>query len=213
MTEQRYEKLQRAAGPVSRETLDALELYESLFRKWNARINLAAPSTLDHFWERHVVDSAQLLPLGHGERSWLDLGSGGGLPGVVVAVLLKDHPGSAAELLESNRKKAAFLARALHETGAPGRVHALRIEDAVGIVRQPDVVTARALAPLSNLLSLAAPWLLAGARALFHKGRGYRREIEESSQHWSFDLVEHPSIADPEGIVLEISNLKRRNAA
>ncbi|MBZ0161691.1 MAG: 16S rRNA (guanine(527)-N(7))-methyltransferase RsmG [Notoacmeibacter sp.] len=213
MTDQRIRQLQRAAGPVSRETLRALDLYETLFRKWNARINLAAPSTLAHFWERHVVDSAQLLPIGRGARRWLDLGSGGGLPGVVIAILLKDYPGSTAELVESNRKKAAFLAQALYETGAPGRVHALRIADAVGVVRQPDVVTARALAPLSSLFSLAAPWLVTGARALFHKGRGYRLEIEESAQHWSFDLVEHQSIVDPEGVVLEISNLKRRNAA
>ncbi len=212
MIESRDSQILRAAGPVSRETLDALYLYESLFRQWNARINLAAPSTLEHFWSRHVVDSAQLLSLGGDARHWLDIGSGGGLPGAVVAILLRDRPGSTVDLVESNRKKAAFLVKVLHETGAPAKVHPVRIEDAFGRVPAPDLVTARALAPLPKLLSLAEPWLTAGARALFHKGRGYRLEIEESSEHWSFDLVKHPSIVDPEGIVLEITNLKRCHA-
>ncbi len=212
MIESRDSQILRAAGPVSRETLDALYLYESLFRQGNARINLAAPSTLEHFWSRHVVDSAQLLSLGGDARHWLDIGSGGGLPGAVVAILLRDRPGSTVDLVESNRKKAAFLVKVLHETGAPAKVHPVRIEDAFGRVPAPDLVTARALAPLPKLLSLAEPWLTAGARALFHKGRGYRLEIEESSEHWSFDLVKHPSIVDPEGIVLEITNLKRCHA-
>lgn len=208
MTDTRLSSLQNAAGPVSRETFEALVRFEAVFQKWNQRINLAAPSTMDDVWFRHIVDSAQLVPHAQEARRWLDLGSGGGFPGLVLAFLMKDKSGY-IDLVESNRKKAGFLQAMIGEFGLPARVVARRIEDAVGIVGQPDVVTARALASLPLLLDLASPWLLAGATAFFHKGRDYRSEVEESCKRWSFGLVEHKSSTDSEGALLEISSLSR----
>lgn len=206
MSDIRLSSLQNAVGPVSRETFEALLRFETVFQKWNQRINLAAPSTMGDAWSRHIVDSAQLASLAPYARKWLDLGSGGGFPGLVLAFLMKERSGQ-IDLVESNRKKAGFLQAMVGEFGLPARVVARRIEDAAKIVEQPEVVTARALAPLPLLLDLASPWLLAGATAFFHKGRDYRGEIEESCKRWSFGLVEHKSSTDSEGIVLEINGL------
>jgi 16S rRNA (guanine527-N7)-methyltransferase len=205
-----YEDFCFVAGSVSRETFESIVAFEAHFRKWATRINLVAPSTLDEFWRRHILDSAQLARLAPDAQRWLDLGSGGGFPGAVIALALKDRKGASIDLVESNGKKAAFLRTALAELGAPARVHAQRIEGTYGLIRDPEVVTARALAPLAKLLGLAEPWLTAGARAFFHKGRDYRNEIEESSAAWSYDLVKHASLTDADSVILEIGNLRRR---
>jgi len=182
--------------------------FENTFLKWNQRINLSAPSTLEATWQRHILDSAQLLAIEPQARQWLDIGSGGGFPGLIVAFLLRERGGS-VDLVESNRKKTGFLQAMVGEFGLPARVHARRIEDVYSLVQQPQIVTARALAPLPLLLDLAAPWLTSGAHGLFHKGRDYRLEVEESAHHWNFDLVEHASTVDPQGVVLEIRNLRK----
>lgn len=208
MTEPDYDMLRTVAGPVSRETFLRLQAFEQHFRKWNQSINLAAPSTLDDAWRRHIVDSAQLAGIEPTAKHWLDLGSGGGFPGMVMAFLLAERGGS-IDLVESNRKKAGFLQTIVGRFNLPARVVARRIEEAHSLVSQPDIVTARALAPLGLLLDLSAPWLTGGARALFHKGRDYAREVEESALRWRFDLVEHRSLVDPEGVVLELRNLRR----
>lgn len=178
-----------------------------MFLKWNRSINLAAPSTLDETWRRHILDSAQLLRLAPHARRWLDLGSGGGFPGLVLAFLLADHGGS-IDLVESNRKKSSFLQAVTGHFGLPARVIARRIEDAQSLVASPEIVTARALAPLPMLLDLTAPWLTTGSRGLFQKGRDYRKELEESAHRWEFDLVEHASRVDPQGIILELGRLR-----
>lgn len=201
--------LERATGPVSRETFDRLCAFESTFRHWSTRINLAAPSALSQLWERHILDSAQLTRLAPQADRWMDLGSGGGFPGAVIALLLIGRQGAHIDLIESNRKKAAFLQTTLATLGAPAKVHAARIEDCYQRVRAPEIVTARALAPLSRLLQLAQPWMDEGARALFHKGRDYQREIEESRDVWRFDLVEHGSLFGSDGMILEVWNLRR----
>ena len=212
MSTDRHARLEEIAGPVSRETFGRLERFESAFRRWSARINLAAPSTLPSLWERHILDSAQLLPLAPAALRWLDLGSGGGFPGAVIAILLRDRPGASIDLVESNAKKGAFLKTVLGELEAPARVHVARIEAFEGAAEGYGVVTARALAPLPLLLELAAPWLAAGATGLLHKGRDYRREVEESLNEWEFDLVEYRSAIDPESVILEIPGLRRREA-
>ena len=206
----RLTQLRDVAGTVSRETLERLEAFEAAFRKWSTRINLAAPSTLDTLWQRHILDSAQLAPLKPDAVRWLDLGSGGGFPGAILAILLRERPGASIELVESNNKKASFLRTTLAGLGAPARVHVCRIEDSVGRVVQPEVVTARALAPLPRLLELASPWLRQGATALFHKGRDYAAEVAESHDAWGFNLIEHRSVVDPASRILEISELERR---
>ncbi|MBN9252292.1 MAG: 16S rRNA (guanine(527)-N(7))-methyltransferase RsmG [Mesorhizobium sp.] len=208
MSNQRFEELCSIAGPVSRETYEMLLRFENTFLKWNQRINLSAPSTLEATWQRHILDSAQLLAIEPQARQWLDIGSGGGFPGLIVAFLLRERGGS-VDLVESNRKKTGFLQAMVGEFGLPARVHARRIEDVYSLVQQPQIVTARALAPLPLLLDLAAPWLTSGAHGLFHKGRDYRLEVEESAHHWNFDLVEHASTVDPQGVVLEIRNLRK----
>lgn len=202
MTPEECAALEAVAGPVSRETSRAISAFADLFRQWSNRINLAAPSTLPDLFSRHVLDSAQLIPLAPAALTWLDLGSGGGFPGAVVALLLKDRPGARIDLVESNRKKAAFLATALGQAGAPARVHPLRIEEAAGRITTPEIVTARALAPLDQLLALSEPWLRGGATGLFHKGRDWRREIEESRRAAQYNLLSHPSAAGNGGVIL-----------
>jgi 16S rRNA (guanine527-N7)-methyltransferase len=210
VTDPRYDALRFVAGDVSRETFESLLAFEAIFRKWAARINLVAPSTLDEIWQRHILDSAQLAKIEPAATRWLDIGSGGGFPGAVMAVLLKERPDASIDLVESNSKKAAFLRTALSELGAPARVHAMRIEGSYAAPGDPEIVTARALAPLPKLLGLAEPWLSAGARGLFHKGREYSAEIKESAAGWDYDLVNHKSLIDPDSVILEVNRLRRR---
>ena len=210
MTDQKYDALVTLVGPVSRETYERLTIFESEFRRWAQKINLAAPSTLESLWERHVLDSAQLRTIESAAKTWLDLGSGGGFPGAILAILFAERADTTVSLVESNGKKVAFLQAALGRAGLRAHVHAVRIEDAVGRVAQPEIVTARALAPLDVLLPLAAPWLTRGARGLFHKGRDYRAEIEKCHDAWQFDLVEHGSLIDRDSVILDITNLARR---
>ncbi|MFC5586716.1 16S rRNA (guanine(527)-N(7))-methyltransferase RsmG [Nitratireductor kimnyeongensis] len=210
MESARFSRLLEISGPVSRETFERLVAFETVFQRWSKRINLAAPSTLNDLWERHILDSAQLLRLAPDALRWLDVGSGGGFPGAVMAILLAEKPDTEVHLVESNRKKAAFLVSALNEVGVSAHIHAKRIEDCYATVHTPSVVTARALAPLPLLIELTEPWLKNGARALFHKGRDYRREVEESGNTWHFDLVEHEDKVDAAAIILEVNNPVRR---
>lgn len=209
MTKNREKSLQEILPHVSRETLEDLFAFETLFRKWSKAINLASPSTLDQLWERHILDSAQLYRLAPDAKVWLDLGSGGGFPGVVLAIFLKQSVGSRINLVESNSKKAAFLRTAIGQASAPGTVHAARIDAVWQKIATPEIITARALASLKELFVLAEPWLIGGATALFQKGRDYRREIDETRDDWTFDLVEHRSVVDKDSVVLQISNLCR----
>jgi len=208
-SDRRYQNLQKVVPTVSRETVDKLIAFEELFRKWSTAINLASPSTLDDLWNRHILDSAQVFPLAPEATHWLDLGSGGGFPGIVTACLLKEKSGASIDLVESAGKKAAFLRTAAGHLSVPARVHSARIEAMWDKIEPPHVVTARALASLNVLFELAEPWLTNGSKALFQKGRDYQREIDESRVGWSFDLVQHESAIDNSSVILEISNLQR----
>lgn len=195
-------------GEVPRETLERLTIFVRLVEKWQKAQNLIATSTLPDIWRRHVADSAQLVALRPEARRWLDLGSGGGFPGIVIAILLVGKDGAAVDLVESDKRKCAFLRTAIRETGAPAIVREGRIEAVVvpGAFAA-DVVTARAAAPLATLLAWSAPVLSSGGRGLFPKGRDFRREVAEAASAWDFDLVEYPSRID-EGAILEIANPK-----
>ena len=196
--------------PVSRETGERLSAYVALLGKWQRAENLIAPSTLPQVWRRHVADSAQLVTLFPEVRKWLDLGSGGGFPGVVVAILLAESRGAAVHLVESNRKKCAFLRQAIRVTGAPATVHEGRIESVVAAWSDPAIerISARALAPLTELLSLAAPLMEQGVPAAFHKGQDFVREISEATQSWAFDLVKHDSRVGDGSAILDIRHLR-----
>lgn len=197
---------------VSRETQERLEHFATLFQKWAKAINLVAPSTLGELWQRHIADSLQIYDLSPGPHRWVDLGSGGGFPGVVLAIRMAELQDGWVHLVESNRKKAAFLRVALQETGARGSVHAVRIEVAPETIPQCDRISARALADLDQLLGYIEPWAQRNPdlKAFLHKGRDYRREVAVSNRRWSFDLLEHGSVVEDDSVILEISGLKRR---
>lgn len=195
---------------VSRETQDRLQQFADLFQKWAKTINLVAPSTQEDMWQRHIADSAQIFRLAKKVGTWVDLGSGGGFPGVITAILLSEHQDGWVHLVESNQKKAAFLRVALASTGARGTIHAVRIEDAPKLVPHCDFVSARALADLDKLLGYASPWLLhRPSTAFFHKGRDYESELKKAHGRWRFDLVRHQSSIQADSVILEIGNLQR----
>lgn len=209
----KFEQLRRVVPDVSRETFERLLAYEQLFMKWSKSFNLASPATLQEFWSRHVLDSVQLFAIKKPLGTWLDIGSGGGLPGIVTAIMMRESTGAHVHLIESNGKKVAFLRTALLETGAAGTVHLSRIEDAPKIVPEVDIVTARAVSSLRNLYELTSPWLLNGAMGLFHKGQDFQREIDETRGAWRADLVKHLSVIDPASVIVEVQSLARQIAA
>ncbi len=201
--------LEKVLGSVSRETFDSLVELERQLGIWNARINLVADTTVKDAWTRHILDSAQLLRISNA-RKWADLGSGGGFPGLVIANLLRERGGS-IDLIESNTKKTSFLNHIIGLQALPGAVHSQRIEDAVRVLPAPEIITARALAALPKLLTLAEPWLTQGSVGLFHKGREYRQEVEESADKFAFNLIEHRSLVDADSVILEVSGFSRRS--
>lgn len=194
--------------PVSHETLTRLDRFVELLTRWQNSINLVSPSTIPELWTRHIADSLQLLMLVEAPKLWIDLGSGGGFPGMIIACSLAEHSGAIVHLVESNQKKAAFLREAARITGAPARVHAQRIEDFTATFTQaPDVVSARALAPLPDLLALAYPLLKTGAKGLFPKGQDVEAELTQASKYWKFEHDLVPSLTSPDGQIVVIRKL------
>ncbi|MBB4121201.1 16S rRNA (guanine(527)-N(7))-methyltransferase RsmG [Martelella radicis] len=200
---------------VSRETQERLERFAGHFEKWAKSINLVAPSTRQQFWDRHVADSAQIHQLSPTPKAWIDIGSGGGFPGLITAILLAERGDGWVHLVESNNKKASFLRTAIRETGARASVHAIRAETAPADIESAVAMSARALADLSLLFEYAAPWFRREPqfRAFFHKGRDYQREIDKARDHWDFDLVKHDSKVEPGSVILEISRLASSSAS
>ncbi len=192
---------------VSRETLERLDRFVVLLTEWQARINLIAPATLGEVWERHIVDSLLLERLLPPFERAIDLGSGGGLPGLIVAAVRVG--GATVDLVESNGKKAAFLRTVQRELGLPGTVHAARIEACGASIAEADIVTARALAPLDELCGLVAPHLKPGARCFFQKGRSHEQEIAAAAAHWRFTMLKHPSGLADDSVVLELAGIER----
>jgi 16S rRNA (guanine527-N7)-methyltransferase len=201
-----------ALTPVSRETEARLDRFLDLLWTWQAKTNLVSPSTLPRLWSRHVSDSLQLLDLAPGAKSWIDLGSGGGFPGMVLACALADRPGASVHLVERNGKKAAFLREALRVTGAPGVIHLANIEDTVDRVAGPiDCVTARAVAPLHQLIGFAEPLVKRGAKALFLKGQDVEVELTEATKYWNIKPRLHPSRTGGHGWIVELDGIERCN--
>ncbi len=197
--------------PVSRETEVRLDRYVDLLMAWQAKTNLIAPSTLPQLWTRHISDSLQLLDLAPNARHWLDFGSGGGFPGVVLACAMAEHPGASVQLVERIAKKAAFLREALRVTGTPGSVVLADIGDYVDSLKAPvDCVTARAVAPLHMLLGFAAPLVQRGAKALFLKGQDVESELTEATKYWNIQPLLHPSRTGGHGWIVELNTIERR---
>lgn len=202
-----------ALTPVSRETEARLDAYVDLLVQWQAKTNLVAPSTLPNLWTRHISDSLQVLSIAPNATKWIDLGSGGGFPGLVLACALVDRTGAAIHLVERNAKKAAFLREALRVTGAPGVVHLADIEDSVDRISDPiDCVTARALAPLNQLIAFAEPWAARGAKLLFLKGQDIETELTEATKYWKMEPQLHRSRTG-EGWIFELNRVERQNSS
>ena len=201
-----------ALTPVSREIEARLDRYVDLLREWQAKTNLVAPSTLPSLWTRHISDSLQLLALAPSAKIWADLGSGGGFPGVVLACALAEAPGAMIHLVERNAKKAAFLREALRVTNAPGTVHLADIGDSVDRLRGPvDCVTARAVAPLHQLIGFAEPLVRRGAKALFLKGQDVEAELTEATKYWNITPNLHSSRTGGHGWIVELDQIERRD--
>jgi 16S rRNA (guanine527-N7)-methyltransferase len=201
-----------ALTPVSRETEVRLDRYIDLLREWQVKTNLVAPSTLPNLWTRHISDSLQLLTIAPSATKWADLGSGGGFPGVVLACALAETSGAMVHLVERNAKKAAFLREALRVTASPGTVHLADIGDNVDRITGPvDCVTARALAPLNQLISFAEPLVGQGAKALFLKGQDIEAELTEATKYWNIKPNLHSSRTGGRGWIVELDQIERRN--
>jgi 16S rRNA (guanine527-N7)-methyltransferase len=194
---------------VSRETCDRLDAYVDLLLTWQRTTNLIAPSTTSEIWTRHIADSLQLLDLApKAARVWVDIGSGAGLPGLVIASALA--PPAVVHLVESNAKKAAFLREAIRATAAPAQVHAQRIEDfVVSFQGDVDVVTARAVAPLTTLLGYAAPLVERGAQALLLKGQDVEAELTDAAKYWRIEADFVSSKTDAKARIVVVRRVSR----
>lgn len=205
--------LPRLPANVSRETLARLEAYAALLAKWQAKINLVGPATLPETWRRHFLDSAQLYAhLPANTRVIADLGSGAGFPGLVLAIVAEAAGRDlTVHLVESDARKAAFLAEAAREARIVGavKIHPVRAEALAGRMAA-DVITARALAPLDRLLGLARPLLKPDGLCLFLKGEKADAEIAEARKRWDFALERVASKSDPGGVILKIRGVKPR---
>jgi 16S rRNA (guanine527-N7)-methyltransferase len=194
---------------VSRESFAQIETYIELLLTWQNKINLIGPSTVENIWRRHVLDALQLLPLMHSKTEVVaDLGSGAGIPGLVLAL----GGNLRAELYESNGKKVAFLREAIRQTKTNAMVHQIRLETLEDHLpaRIPQYVTARALAPLEKLLFWAEPLLKRGAIGLFHKGQDVDSEVNEATKFWKLGaIIRHASMTDSDGTILEVKEITR----
>jgi 16S rRNA (guanine527-N7)-methyltransferase len=190
--------------PVSRETLARLEAYAELLARWSTRINLVGRDTVADLWRRHILDSAQLRPfIPDTAKSVIDLGSGAGLPGLILAIL--GVPG--VELVEADSRKCAFLREAVRITEADALIRSCRIEAVPA--HSVDVVTARACAPLDRLLGLAEPFLAPGSECLFLKGERVEEELTLARKGWTMTVSAHQSRSDPRGVVLRLQQVVR----
>lgn len=191
--------------PVSRETEQRLEVFVDLLGRWRKATNLIAESTFPRVWTRHVADSAQLLALAPDATRWLDMGSGAGFPGLIVAIQLADIPGAVVHCVDSDQRRCAFLREAARATGAPAVIHPVRIEslgrEDAGVV---DCVTARAFAPLLLTLEFAKPWLESGALGLFPRGRSAAKDLQQDppSPHFAIETIR--SVIELDAAILRV---------
>lgn len=194
---------------VSRETFDRLSVYEALLKKWNPAINLVSKSSISDLRSRHFVDSSQIFSLmPQNAKRWVDIGSGGGFPGLVCAIISAEKsPETQFHLVESDLRKATFLRNVARETGVSVHVHSERIEKLQSLTA--DVLSARALASLDKLLEFSVGHLSKDGVALFPKGENYKSELSAAHEKWSFRCEEYPSTTGSNSVVLKIGNIER----
>lgn len=194
---------------VSRETFAALQAFEAEVKRWNPRVNLVSRSSLDSLWTRHIDDSAQIFRACPPDANkWVDLGSGGGFPGLVIAALAREHkPKLSVTLIESDQRKATFLRQTAQKLGLSVEVMAKRAESLPP--QMADVVSARALAPLADLMELGSLHLKAEGVAVFPKGARHAEEVAEARRSWTFDLETLPSASDTDAAILIIRKIRR----
>lgn len=208
MSEGKFQQLAAIIPNVSRETFEDLLMFEQLVIKWQAKINLVANGSLNTIWQRHILDSVQLYQYGQNANVWFDIGSGGGFPGIVIAILMKQKGQGEMRLIESNNKKASFLRTVIAHLALPAQVYHERIEVSALQNITPDVVSARALASLNELFDLTKIWLTnEKSYGLFQKGKFYKDEIAEARLSWSFDIETFQSVIDDQSVVLKVSHL------
>ncbi|MBY4894272.1 16S rRNA (guanine(527)-N(7))-methyltransferase RsmG [Rhodobacteraceae bacterium N5(2021)] len=198
------------AARVSRETMERLELFLTLLHHWQKTINLVAPSTLDAAWSRHFLDSAQIYDLAPQDATrWLDLGSGGGFPGLVVATLAREtRPDLSVTLVESDIRKCGFMREAARKMDVPVKILTRRIADIPP--QAADVISARALSSLSNLIDHAKPHMTQNTCLLFPKGSSYKAELETLSDDWQIKGETIASLTDPDAVVLRFQGVNTR---
>lgn len=201
------------ASGVSRETMDRLVAYEALLLKWQKSINLVSSATLTHLWARHMWDSAQLVALApETALRWLDIGSGAGFPGLVVAAMLRERVGFRMDLIESDQRKGIFMREAARLMDIPAVVHSVRVEDWMpeeGAL--PDIISARALAPLGQILRWTSPFWGKTTIGLFPKGQTGKEELTQTRKDWIFEAEAIASQSDSSGTVLKLWGLKDAN--
>ena len=193
---------------VSRETMDRLDIYVALLEKWNPKINLVSRSTLDDIWNRHIVDSAQLFGLApEGAKNWVDIGSGGGFPGLVIAIMAKEHaPEQHITLVESDQRKCAFLRTVARETGCDVTVISDRVEKIASL--NAEILSARALADLSILFDFATLHLSSNGTCLFPKGLSWEKEVEAAQDSWRFEHEAIRSETSQDAVILRINGIE-----
>lgn len=186
--------------------IEGLVRFQELLAEWNEVMNLVGPLTIATYWTRHALDSAQLIPLAPEATTWADLGAGAGLPGVVLAILLKGRAGAKVHLVESMAKRCRFLEVVAKDLDLPVQIHNARAED---LKLKVDIVTARACAPMTKLLGFAEPYLRNGATGLFLKGQEVETELTEARKAWTFDADLRTSQSDPRGRIVQVKRLSR----
>jgi 16S rRNA (guanine527-N7)-methyltransferase len=196
----------QALTGVSDSQLTDLKRFETMLAEWNEVMNLVGPATIATYWTRHVLDSWQLLPMEPDAKTWADLGAGAGLPGVVLAILLKDTPGAKVHLVESMTKRCRFLSEVTTALDLPAQVHNARAEE---LDLKVEIVTARACAPMTKLLGFSEPYLKRGATGLFLKGQDVAAELSEAAASWKFESELRPSQSDPRGRIVQVKRLSR----
>jgi 16S rRNA (guanine527-N7)-methyltransferase len=196
----------QALTGVTEGQLADLARYQELLAEWNEVMNLVGPLTIAAYWNRHALDSWQLLPMAPEAKVWADLGAGAGLPGIVLAILLKDVAGAKVHLVESMTKRCRFLHEVVKALDLPAQVHNARAEE---LDLKVEIVTARACAPMTKLLGFSEPYLKRGATGLFLKGQDVAAELSEAAASWKFESELRPSQSDPRGRIVQVKRLSR----